>query len=48
MLGEAIPAEGSRDSEHDFHHVRRVRREVEGALHELIEMELARRAGLEL
>jgi 1-acyl-sn-glycerol-3-phosphate acyltransferase len=46
-IGEAIPcAEGA--TADDFHAVRRMRREVEGALHELIELELARRCGIDL
>jgi 1-acyl-sn-glycerol-3-phosphate acyltransferase len=44
VVGEPISAEGV-DPE-DAHAVHRVRREVEGALHELIENELARRAGI--
>lgn len=47
-LGEPVPMDAPPDAEHDFHRVRRLRREVEGALHELIEVELARRAGMEL
>jgi 1-acyl-sn-glycerol-3-phosphate acyltransferase len=48
VIGEVIPADSPPEAEHDFQHVRRVRREVEGALHELIEVELARRVGVEL
>jgi len=44
IIGEPIETTGV-DPE-DARAVRRVRREVEGALHELIEEELARRAGL--
>jgi len=47
-IGEAIPMDAPPETEHDFNRVRRLRREVEGALHELIENELAKRAGLEL
>lgn len=42
VVGEPIPTEG--DPQDDAK-VRRIRREVEGALHELLEEELARRAG---
>jgi hypothetical protein len=42
MVGEPIDVEG-RGDEHDMHAVRSLRREVEGALHEMIEDELARR-----
>jgi 1-acyl-sn-glycerol-3-phosphate acyltransferase len=47
VIGEPIgpPAPSCAD---DAHAVRRMRREVEGALHEIIEVELARRAGIEL
>jgi 1-acyl-sn-glycerol-3-phosphate acyltransferase len=47
VIGEPItpPPPASAD---DPHAVRRMRREVEGALHEIIEAELARRAGIEL
>lgn len=41
VLGEPIPAPASSDDRA----ARRLRREVEGALHEMIEEELARRAG---
>lgn len=46
-IGEPIPCpeQGSAD---DFHVVRRLRREAEGALHELIELELAKRCGIDL
>jgi 1-acyl-sn-glycerol-3-phosphate acyltransferase len=45
VLGEAIPTDdGAGDGEHDDPRVRRLRREVEGAIHELFEDELARRA----
>ena len=42
LVGEPIPVDGRTEDEPT---VRRIRREVEGALHELIETELARRAG---
>ncbi len=42
VVGEPIPTDG--DPEDDAK-VRRLRREVEGALHEMLEEELARRAG---
>jgi 1-acyl-sn-glycerol-3-phosphate acyltransferase len=47
VIGEPIdpPAPSFAD---DAHALRRMRREVEGALHEIIEVELARRAGIEL
>jgi 1-acyl-sn-glycerol-3-phosphate acyltransferase len=44
VIGEPIPVEG-RGDEHDEHAVRSLRREVEGAIHEMFEDELARRAG---
>jgi 1-acyl-sn-glycerol-3-phosphate acyltransferase len=48
VIGEPIPvqAEHAEHAEHDEqeHHVRRLRREVEGAIHEIFEDELARRA----
>ncbi len=44
-LGEPIPTAGSDDSDAS---VRRLRREVEGALHELIEHDLAARHGISL
>jgi hypothetical protein len=43
MIGEPIDAAG-RGGADDEHAVRSLRREVEGALHELFEEELARRA----
>jgi 1-acyl-sn-glycerol-3-phosphate acyltransferase len=42
VIGEPIPMNGHRDDEAG---ARRLRREVEGALHEMLEAELARRAG---
>jgi len=47
VFGEPIPMPDDVDLEHDEVTVRRLRREVEGALHELIETELARRAGID-
>jgi 1-acyl-sn-glycerol-3-phosphate acyltransferase len=45
VIGEPISCEGVRlDDDSAIH---RLRREIEGALHELIENELARRAGIE-
>lgn len=46
VIGEPIPTEGLRqsDSEAEEHVERRLRREVEGALHEMFEEELTRRA----
>jgi len=46
-IGEAIPCAAGASAE-EFHALRRVRREAEGALHELIELELARRCGIDL
>lgn len=46
-IGEPIPP-GPPEAERDMQVVRRLRREIEGALHELIEDELARRAGIDL
>jgi 1-acyl-sn-glycerol-3-phosphate acyltransferase len=43
VIGEPIPVD---DRTEDDLTVRRIRREVEGALHELIETELARRVGI--
>jgi 1-acyl-sn-glycerol-3-phosphate acyltransferase len=48
LLGEPVVSEYGPESADDLRLVRRLRREVEGALHELIEEELARRAGIEL
>lgn len=42
VVGEPIPVDGRTEDEAT---VRRIRREVEGALHELLEIELARRVG---
>ena len=47
-LGEPVVPEAGPEAEGDEKVVRRLRREVEGALHELIEAELARRAGIDL
>ena len=46
VVGEPIPVDDAgHDSGHDDEHlVRRLRREVEGAIHETIELDLARRA----
>jgi 1-acyl-sn-glycerol-3-phosphate acyltransferase len=45
VIGEAIPTVGVRAEESDDAHVaRRLRREVEGAIHEMFEEELTRRA----
>lgn len=46
-FGEPIPCPQGAEPE-DFQAVRRLRREVEGALHELIELELAARCGIDL
>lgn len=46
VIGDPIRVD-ERGSEHDFRAVRSVRREVEGALHELLENELARRIGFD-
>lgn len=48
LFGEPIPTGDRPESADDLGSVRRLRREVEGALHELIEDELARRAGISL
>jgi 1-acyl-sn-glycerol-3-phosphate acyltransferase len=45
LFGEAIPPRVPRQSEDDFTQLRSLRREIEGALHELIEDELMRRVG---
>jgi 1-acyl-sn-glycerol-3-phosphate acyltransferase len=47
LFGEPIPPRG-RQGDTELQVVRGLRREVEGALHELIETELARRLGIEL
>lgn len=47
-FGEAIVPEAGPEGADDYATVRRLRREVEGALHELIENDLARRAGIDL
>jgi len=46
-IGELIPCPPASAAD-DFHAVRRLRREVEGELHELIELELAKRCGIDL
>jgi 1-acyl-sn-glycerol-3-phosphate acyltransferase len=46
-IGEPVEIPEHADPE-DFHVVRRLRREIEGALHEQIEIELAERAGFDL
>jgi 1-acyl-sn-glycerol-3-phosphate acyltransferase len=48
VLGEPVFSDVPPEAAADLSVVRRVRREVEGALHELIEDELARRAGIPL
>jgi 1-acyl-sn-glycerol-3-phosphate acyltransferase len=48
IVGEPIEPHVAADLAEDVHALRRLRREVGGALHELIEHELARRAGIEL
>ncbi|MFT3924163.1 MAG: lysophospholipid acyltransferase family protein [Myxococcales bacterium] len=48
VFGEPIAPRGEAASVHEFPLVRAMRREVEGALHELIELELARRLGVDL
>ena len=47
LIGEPVPCDDP-EAATDLAKVRRLRREVEGALHELIEDELARRAGIPL
>jgi 1-acyl-sn-glycerol-3-phosphate acyltransferase len=47
VIGEAIPPP-AREKADDETTVRRLRREVEGSLHEIIEAELARRCGINL
>ena len=48
VFGEPIPARARPEDAADAQVVRRVRREVEGELQELIDVELARRAGIPL
>ena len=48
VIGEPIAPLPDPALADDDHAVRRLRREVEGALHELIELELARRVGIDL
>ena len=47
MIGEPVPVPGLSALD-DLAAHKRVRHEVEGELHELIETELSRRAGIEL
>ncbi len=47
-FGEPVALAAEPEAQGDFQVVRRLRREVEGALHELIERELAKRAGIDL
>ncbi len=47
-FGEPVRLAAEPEAAADFEVVRRLRREVEGALHELIEKELAERAGIDL
>jgi len=47
VFGEPVMPRATPEQDEDFALVRSTRREVEGALHELIEAELARRAGLD-
>jgi 1-acyl-sn-glycerol-3-phosphate acyltransferase len=44
-IGEPVPTTDADEGHDEEHHVRRLRREVEGAIHEIFETELARRAG---
>lgn len=46
IFGEPVPMEARPEEVEDVKVLRRYRREVEGALHELIDEELARRAGI--
>jgi 1-acyl-sn-glycerol-3-phosphate acyltransferase len=48
VIGEPIEPPTPPERESDPASVRRFRREIEGALHEMIETELARRSGIEL
>lgn len=48
LFGESIAPRGRAEDEHNFGLVRSMRREVEGALHEMIEVELAKRLGIDL
>jgi 1-acyl-sn-glycerol-3-phosphate acyltransferase len=48
VFGEPIQPRARPEDAANFEVVRSVRREVEGALHELIELELAKRAGIDL
>jgi 1-acyl-sn-glycerol-3-phosphate acyltransferase len=48
VIGEPVMPDAQPDEAEDLKVLRRVRREVEGALHELLENELARRAGISL
>ena len=48
LFGTPIPPPARPEEADDPDVLRRVRHEVEGALHELIENELARRAGIDL
>jgi hypothetical protein len=48
LFGEPIMPRLPPEAAGDFALVRALRREAEGALHELLELELARRAGIDL
>ncbi|HLK36617.1 MAG TPA: hypothetical protein VKU41_07670, partial [Polyangiaceae bacterium] len=48
VIGDPIPPPPNPEAADDPGMVRRLRHEVEGALHELLEIELARRAGIDL
>jgi 1-acyl-sn-glycerol-3-phosphate acyltransferase len=48
VIGEPIEPPAQPSDESDLAPLRRFRREIEGALHEMIETELARRVGIEL
>jgi 1-acyl-sn-glycerol-3-phosphate acyltransferase len=48
LFGEPITPRVTPEAADNFELVRALRREVEGALHELLELELARRAGIDL
>jgi len=48
VIGDPIPSRYPPEAATDLASVRSVRREVEGAMHELLEMDLARRVGIDL
>jgi 1-acyl-sn-glycerol-3-phosphate acyltransferase len=48
LVGDPIPTRFAPAAEKDLSSVRSLRREVEGAMHEMLELDLARRVGIDL